>query len=59
MSPPTGVSEDTKNAFYDWVDERVLQNIKYTEPEIFSWIVDRGRELIAHAADRAAAELGA
>jgi hypothetical protein len=46
-----------RDAYHEWVDERVVRNIQDTEPEIFEWIVGQARDLIAHTAEIAAAKL--
>lgn len=58
MTAPEGVTEEVKNAYFDWVDERLLKDLRDTLPEAFAWIVARTREMITHEADRIADELG-
>ena len=48
---------DVREAYLDWVDDRVVRNIQETEPEVFKWIVERVGELIIHSADSAAVKL--
>ena len=57
MSAPNDVSNNVRDAYYDWVDEYLVKDIKDTEPEVFAWLVDRARELIAHSAQTAINEL--
>lgn len=51
MSPPDEAPDDIRDAYFDWIDRRLLHEARDSEPEAFKWIVDRGRELISNAAD--------
>lgn len=59
MSPPDDVPDSIRDAYYDWIDRRFLQELRDSEPEVFGWIVDRAREMIVHAAETAVGEFGA
>jgi hypothetical protein len=48
-----------REAYHDWVDDRVVRNIQETEPEVFEWIVERARELITHSVETAVAKIEA
>jgi hypothetical protein len=54
FSPPGHAADDVKESYHAWIDERVLQGMKETEPEAFAWLADRARESIAEAAEEAA-----
>jgi hypothetical protein len=41
MPPPDDVPHSIRDAYYDWVDRRLLQGLRDSEPEVFGWIVDR------------------
>jgi hypothetical protein len=56
MSPP---DDGIPDAYYDWINRRLLQDLRDNEPEAFGWIVDRARELILHAAETTVRQLGA
>jgi hypothetical protein len=58
MSPPDNVPDSIREAYYDWVDRRLLQGLRNSEPEVFGWIVDRARELIVNAAETTVRQLG-
>jgi hypothetical protein len=58
MSPPDSVPDSIREAYYDWVDRRLLQGPRNSEPEVFGWIVDRARELIVNAAETTVRQLG-
>ena len=51
MSPPDDAPDSVRNAYYDWIDRRLLQDVRDSEPEVFGWIVDRARELIVYATE--------
>ena len=51
------VPNEVREAYHDWVDERVVRNIQDTEPEIFEWIVEHARELITQSVETAVAKL--
>ncbi len=59
MTAPDGVTDEAKDTYRNWVDERLVKNVRDTQPEAFAWIVERAREMISHAADEAADALGA
>lgn len=58
MSPPDDIPDIIRDAYYDWIDRRLLQGLRDSEPEVFGWIVDRARELIVNAAETTAHQLG-
>jgi hypothetical protein len=59
MSPPDDVPDSIRDAYYDWIDRRFLQELHDSEPEAFGWIVDRARELIVNATETAVRQFGA
>jgi hypothetical protein len=59
MSPPDDAPDSVRDAYYDWVDRRLLQEVRDSQPEVFGWIVDRARELIVYATDTTVRQLGA
>jgi hypothetical protein len=59
MSPPDDAPDSVRDAYYDWIDRRLFQEVRDSEPEVFGWIVDRARELIVNAAETTVRQLGA
>jgi hypothetical protein len=59
MSPPDDAPDSVRDAYYDWIDRRLLQDVRDSEPEVFGWIVDRARELIVYATETTVQQLGA
>ena len=57
MSAPDGVSSEIRGAYHQWIDERILKDIEDTQPEVFAWLVERERELVAHSVHAASAKL--
>ena len=47
LSLPFDTPENIKNAYFDWVEKRILSPIKDESPELFVWIVDYQKTLIA------------
>ncbi len=58
-APADDTSNSVRDAYYDWIDRRLLREVRDSEPEVFGWIVDRARELIVNAVDTAMRQLGA
>jgi hypothetical protein len=59
MAPRANTPDVTEEPYYEWLDRRLLQGLRDSEPEMFGWIVDRARELIINTADTTARQLGA
>lgn len=59
MTAPEGSTDEVKDAYQNWVDERLVKDLRETHPEAFAWIVARAREMISQAADKAADDLKA
>jgi hypothetical protein len=59
MWPPDERPDSIRDAYYDWIDRRLFQEVRDSEPEVFGWIVDRARELIVNAAETTVRQLGA
>jgi pimeloyl-ACP methyl ester carboxylesterase len=53
------VCNEVREAYHNWVDDRVLRNIQETEPEVFEWLVERAHELIKHSVETAVAKIEA
>lgn len=50
LSASANIAPDTKERYFRWIDERVLTNINEEDPEVYSWILKRAKEFIAHVA---------
>ena len=48
---PSDPPKNIKNAYFDWVEKRILSPIKDESPELFAWIVDYHKTLIAEMVD--------
>ena len=48
LTPPPDVTPTVHDAYLAWIDETILKDTKAREPEVFAWLVERARELIAH-----------
>ena len=51
LSLPYDTPKNIKNAYFDWVEKRILSPIKDESPELFAWIVDYHKTLIAGMVD--------
>jgi len=47
LMPPTGVQQSVENAYWDWVEERILVPIQEQFPEVYERLVDWYRSHIA------------
>ena len=50
LTPPVDAPQAIKDEYWSWVEERVLAPIKEQYPDLYSWIVDWYRRLIADMA---------
>jgi hypothetical protein len=57
MTPPTDVSSEVRDSYFEWIDDAIVIEMKETQPEVFAWLVERSRELIAHSVRSAIAKL--
>ncbi len=51
LTPPVDVSREVQDEYWGWVEERILAPIKEQYPDLYSWIVEEQRRLIASAAN--------
>jgi hypothetical protein len=58
MLPPDDAPDSIRDAYYDWIDRRLFQEVRDSEPEVFGWIVDRARPLTVNAAETTVRQLG-
>jgi len=58
MTAPDGVTDSVKNAYHNWIDERLVEDLRDSQPEAFAWVLKNAREMIKQGADKAADELG-
>ena len=47
LIPPVNVPQEIQDEYWDWIEERVLVPIKEKYPDLYSWIVERQRKLVA------------
>lgn len=53
LTPPSGVQQETMDAYWSWMEQRILAPIKEQFPELYDWLVDWYKQRIAEAADDA------
>jgi hypothetical protein len=49
---PSNLTAETKEKYWQWIDDRILIRIREENPEIYSWLVNRTKQLIAHIASK-------
>ena len=49
LTPPADVPQGVKDEYWNWVEESILVPIKEQYPDLYSWIVEEQRRLIASA----------
>ena len=50
LSPPTPSTPKVRAEFWKWAEETMLAPIKEKDPELFSWILEFQRRVIAEVA---------
>ena len=51
LMPPTGVQQSVVDAYWNWVEERILVPIQEQFPEVYEWLVDWHRSHVAEMAE--------
>lgn len=51
LTPPSDAPQDVKDAYWNWVEDRVLAPIKEQFPDLYAWIVERQRRQISEMAN--------
>lgn len=51
LSAAAIVSVETKQKYFQWVDECVLAAISEEDPDLYLWIIERAKELIAYVVE--------
>lgn len=51
LLPPTDVSQEIKNEYWNWIEDMVLAPIKEQHPSLYSWIIEWQRKKFADIAD--------
>ena len=51
LMPPSDASHEVKDAFWSWVEDKVLAPIKEQFPDLYAWIVERQKRQIAGIAE--------
>lgn len=47
LSVPSAFSTETKARYFKWVEERVLAPIRGEDPDLYLWIAERAKEVVA------------
>ena len=51
LTPPTGVQQSVVDAYWNWVEERILAPIQEQFPEVYEWLVNWHRSHVAKIAE--------
>ncbi len=51
LMPPSDAPQDVKDAYWSWVEDRVLAPIKEQYPDLYAWIAEWQRRQISEMAD--------
>lgn len=51
LSPPSDVPQEVKDAYWSWVEDRILAPIQEQFPNLYSWITEWHRMMISKMAD--------
>lgn len=51
LTPPTGVQQSVVDAYWDWMEEKILAPIQEQFSEVYEWLVDWHRSLVAKMAE--------
>ena len=55
-SPPLNADKALKDAYYEWITDRLINTIKENQPEIYEWMVAHSRDIAVSGADNATLE---
>ncbi len=58
LRSPFDAPQEVEDAYWSWVEDRVLAPIKEQDPDLYAWIVDQERRRIAEMADTELTEGG-
>lgn len=56
LIPPDDIPTTARTEYLKWIDETVLAPIKELEPDLFAWLVERKKALIANLASKLESE---
>ena len=51
LTPLVNVSQEVQDEYWNWVQEKILEPIKEEDSDLYSWIVEEQRRLIARVVD--------
>lgn len=58
LTPPTGVQQSVVDAYWSWVEERILLPIQEHFPEVYEWLVNWHRSHVAEVVETQLTEGG-
>jgi hypothetical protein len=51
LTPPFDAPPDVKEAYWEWVEDRVLTPIKDRSPDLYAWMIEQERTQISNMAE--------
>ena len=52
FTPPSDAPQEIKDAYWSWLEDRVLVPMKEQDPDLYAWVVEQEKRLISQIADR-------
>ena len=52
FTPPSGAQQEIKDAYWSWLEDRVLVPMKEQDPDLYAWVVEQEKRLVSEIADR-------
>ena len=52
FTPPSGVPQEIRDAYWSWLEDRILLPMKEQDPELYAWVVEQEKNLVSQIADR-------
>lgn len=52
FTPPSGAPQEINDAYWSWLESRVLVPMKEQDPDLYAWIVNQEKRLVSEIADR-------
>ena len=52
FAPPSGAPQEIKDAYWSWLEDRVLVPMKEQDPDLYAWVVEQEKRLVSEIADR-------
>ena len=51
LRPPSGISQDLKEEYWNWIEDRILIPVREQYPDLYAWIIEQQRKEISAIVD--------